>query len=144
MKRQLLSRWKGIVDFVNEKKQRLTLIQILVYFREPTSSLYSTLTGLIPFIEYDYSCKYMDKLIPIIADIYFDNYELQQPKHMYQLSGISSDKGVIYLTLKNDYYTLQVWSDGTDKYQELTDEQFQEFLNQYHKFTADMFTRVEV
>ena len=144
MKRQILPGWKEIVNLVNDKKQRLTLIQILVYFRAPTSKFYLMLTDVMPFIKYDHSDRYMDTLIPIITDIYFDNYELQHFKYMYRLIGINSSKGPLYLSYKDDCYKLNEYWYCDSEYQELTDDEFQEFLNQYSKFTADMFEKMEV
>lgn len=139
MKRQLDSKYRKIVDCINESKKDNFLGQILNEYLDGFGSLENM------FAELDLGDTWSsdDTVIPIIADIYFDNYELQQPKHMYQLSGIGSDKGVIYLMLKNDCYMFQTyWDNRTREYQELTDEQFQEFLNQYPKFTADMFNPV--
>lgn len=141
MKRQLESKYKKLVHYINSNKDDEFLFQLLanLKYRDAVGSV------ILDELNRDYTDSFeFDNLIPIITDIYFDNYELQQPKHMYRLADINSDKGAIYLTLKDDYYTLQVWSYSTNKYQELTDKQFQEFLNQYSKFTADMFEKMEV
>lgn len=141
MKRQLESKYKKIVDCINNAKQNDNYLgQILRDYLDGFGSLGNMFTEL----DLGDTWSSDDTVIPIITDIYFDNYELQQPKHMYRLADINSDKGAIYLTLKDDYYTLQVWSYSTNKYQELTDKQFQEFLSQHTKFTADMFEKMEV
>lgn len=140
MKRQLDSKYTRLVDYINKAKEDNFLGQILRDYLDGFGSLGNMFTEL----DLGDTWSSDDTVIPIIADIYFDNYELQQPKYLYRLSDINSARGPIYLTFKNEFYTLQPWSDSTNKYQELTDEQFQEFLNQYPKFTADMFYPVEV
>lgn len=140
MKRQLESKYKKLVDYINKAKEDNFLGQILRDYLDGFGSLGNMFTEL----DLGDTWSSDDTVIPIITDIYFDNYELQQPKHMYCLSGIRSLDGPIYVTFKNECYTLSIYEFTNDDSQSLTDEQFQEFLNQYHKFTADMFTRVEV
>ena len=147
-KRQLSSKYKDLVDYVNEWKREHVLVQFLDDATRQANECYNPGSKLWIILEELYTTCLSDNdiidLVETIIDIYNSNYELQQPKHMYRLADINSDKGAIYLTLKDDYYTLQVWSDSTNKYQELTDKQFQEFLSQHTKFTADMFNTAEV
>jgi len=147
-KRQLSSKYKDLVDNVNEQKPQKTLVNILDDATRQANDCYNPVSKLWIILEELYTtCLYDNEIIDLvetIIDIYNSNYELQQPKHMYRLADINSDKGAIYLTLKDDYYTLQVWSDSTNKYQELTDKQFQKFLSQHTKFTANMFEKLEV
>lgn len=140
MKRRLESKYKKLVDYINKAKEDNFLGQILRDYLDGFGSLGNMFTEL----DLGDTWSSDDTVIPIIADIYFDNYELQQPKHMYCLSGIRSLDGPIYVTFKNECYTLSIYEFTNDDSQSLTDEQFQEFLNQYSKFTADMFEKMEV
>lgn len=148
MKRQLDSKYKDLVNYVNEQKRGKVLVSVLDDVIRQAKDCYNPGSKLWIILEELYTtCLYDNEIIDLvetIIDIYNSNYELQQPKHMYRLADINSDKGAIYLTLKDDYYTLQVWSDSTNKYQELTDKQFQKFLSQHTKFTANMFGKLEV
>lgn len=139
MKRQLESKYTRLVDYINKAKEDNFLGQILRDYLNGFGSLGNMLTEL----DLGDTWSSDDTVIPIITDIYFDNYELQQPKHMYCLSGIRSLDGPIYVTFKNECYTLSIYEFTNDDSQSLTDEQFQEFLNQYSKFTADMFEKME-
>lgn len=51
----------------------------------------------------------------------------------------NKDDESLFQLLSNSIYRF-----ANDDSQSLTDEQFQEFLNQYSKFTADMFEKMEV
>jgi len=139
MKRQLESKYKKIVDYINKAKEDDFLGQILNnYFND-----FGSLANMFTELDLGDTWSSDDIVIPIITDIYFDNYELQQPKHMYCLSGIRSLDGPMYVTFKDECYTLSIYRFANDDSQSLTDEQFQEFLNQYSKFTADMFEKME-
>lgn len=140
MKRQLDSKYTRLVDYINKAKEDNFLGQILRDYLDGFGSLGNMFTEL----DLGDTWSSDDTVILIITDIYFDNYELQQPKHMYCLSGIRSLDGPIYVTFKNECYTLSIYEFKNDDSQSLTDEQFQEFLNQYSKFTADMFEKMEV
>lgn len=140
MKRQLESKYKKLVDYINKAKEDNFLGQILRDYLDGFGSLGNMFTEL----DLGDTWSSDDTVIPIITDIYFDNYELQQPKHMYCLSGIRSLDGPMYVTFKNECYTLSIYEFTNDDSQSLTDEQFQEFLNQHSKFTADMFEKMEV
>lgn len=140
MKRQLESKYKKLVDYINKAKEDNFLGQILRDYLDGFGSLGNMFTEL----DLGDTWSSDDTVIPIITDIYFDNYELQQPKHMYCLSGIRSLDGPMYVTFKDEFYTLSIYRFANDDSQSLTDEQFQEFLNQHSKFTADMFEKMEV
>ncbi|MGQ2374596.1 hypothetical protein [Companilactobacillus zhachilii] len=140
-KRQLESKYKKLVDYINSNKDDEFLFQLLsnLRYRDTAESV------ILDELNNGWATnRDFDNLIPIITDIYFDNYELQQPKHMYCLSGIRSLDGPMYVTFKNECYTLSIYAFTNDDYQSLTDTQFQEFLNQHSKFSADMFEKMEV
>lgn len=112
MKRQLTADWKEIIDFINKRKEQLCLVQFIDYFRCPTKGLKESLKKIYPFFEYTHSDESMDSIIPIITDIYNDNYELKEPKYYWRLNlqGVSC----------TDYYAVRIESlngrFGLDKY----------------------------
>lgn len=147
-KRQLSSKYKDLVKYVNEKKPEKTLVNILDNATRQANECYNPGSKLWIILEELYTTFLSDNdiidLVETVIDIYNGNYELEETKYYWKFKELNSEKGAIYLTLKDDYYTLQVLSDFTNKYQELTDKQFQEFLSQHTKFTADMFEKLEV
>lgn len=142
MKRKLGNNFKDLVNYVRENLDGKFLIEIINDFASERSDM---TIGILDDLNVDPDDIEFDELIQIITDIYNNNYELENVNHMYMLIGISSDGRSIYLTYKDGRYMfLTYWIPHNKQYQNLTDEQFQEFLRQYPKFTADMFQRVEV
>lgn len=84
MKRQLSSKYEDMVNFINDKKKRLRLAQIITYFRFPPKEYADIL--YTSYADKSDTDEMLDYAIPIITDIYNDNYELTEPKYYWKLN----------------------------------------------------------
>jgi len=84
MKRQLSIQYENIVNLINDKKKHLRLAQIITYFRFPPKRCADILYDL--YADKSDTDKMLDYAIPIITDIYNDNYELEEPKYYWKLN----------------------------------------------------------
>jgi len=100
MKRQLDSKYSELVDWVNDKKQRLGLREIVVYITCPPRNLYEIIYAL--YGDNWRSDENLNDTISSIVDIYNDNYELTEPKYFWQLKTYCQDVGALYAT-RYDY-----------------------------------------
>lgn len=76
MKRQLSIQYKDLVNFINDKKKYLRLAQIITYFRFPPKQYADIFYKL--YADKNDTDEMLDYAIPIITDIYNDNYELKE------------------------------------------------------------------
>lgn len=82
MKRQLSIQYENIVNFINDKKKHLRLAQIITYFRFPPKQYADIFYKL--YADKNDTDEMLDYAIPIITDIYNDNYELEEPKYYWK------------------------------------------------------------
>ncbi|CAJ1186295.1 hypothetical protein CPEBRM1_ABPJDJAI_00877 [Companilactobacillus paralimentarius] len=87
MKRQLDSKYSDLVDWVNDKKQRLGLREIVVYITCPPRNLYEIIYAL--YGDNWRSDENLNDTISSIVDIYNDNYELTEPKYYWKFNAMN-------------------------------------------------------
>ena len=123
-KRQLDSKYKELVDYVESNKCDLPLLQMISRLYDPNFVEHCIADKLFDGLadRYDF-----DKLIPILVDIYNDNYELKSAKHIYTMMKFSVNDFYPYLTkdLLDDYSFTTRFNDADA----LTDDEFEEALD---------------
>ncbi|MFD1418439.1 hypothetical protein [Companilactobacillus keshanensis] len=130
-KRQLRSKYKELVDHVESYKADTTLfyiIQRLYYNDDPNQRHIADrlCDGLAT--SYDF-----DELIPIVTDIYNDNYELEGPKYAWRFLPINGELNQLFLG--NFYNT---------KPDLFTQNEFDQFIKDNDYLNSEMFKREEM
>jgi len=87
MKRQLSIQYENIVNLINDKKKHLRLAQIITYFRFPPKQYADIFYKL--YADKNDTDEMLDYAIPIIVDIYNDNYELEEPKYYWKFKELT-------------------------------------------------------
>lgn len=108
MKRRLGSKYSELVKYINERKNNFEIMKLckdifeetniwdqdIPYF--PNTKEYKM---IFPIYNDDFDWPDRDKLVPIIVDIYNDNYELEEPKYYWQLKDfMGRQQSKLYLT----------------------------------------------
>jgi len=107
MKRKLDSKYKDLVDYVNSTK-KVDHLSVIIYLLEyPNNIQHQIITDLNDGLTADDN---MDRLIPIIVDVYNDNYEMEEPKYYVKLPKMSFP----YVSLNEDGF-YDVYSEINDK-----------------------------
>lgn len=109
-KRQLGSRYKDLVDYINERKDAFEIMKLCKNIFERTYIWNPDIPDIKDTKEYkmifsiyngDFDGSDRDKLVPIIVDIYNDNYELEEPKRYWQLKDfMGRQQSKLYLTTR--------------------------------------------
>ena len=123
-KRQLDSEYKDLVDYVESNVHDQSLIQIIQKLRDRDFVESNIADRLFEGFATSYD---FNELIPILVDIYNDNYELKSAKHIYTMMKFSVNDVYPYLTkdLVNDYSFTTRFTDADA----LTDDEFKEALD---------------
>lgn len=101
MKRQLSSKYKDLVDYVNEKKPEKTLVNILDNATRQAKECYNPGSKLWIILEELYTTCLSDNdiidLVETIIDIYNGNYELEEPACYWRLKMSGLRGGNLYV-----------------------------------------------
>jgi len=146
-KRQLSSKYKDLVDYVNEQKPEKTLVKILDDATRQAKDCYNPGSKLWIILEELYTtCLYDNEIIDLvetIIDIYNSNYKLENPKYYWlfkELRGL--DRCDLYFgTTFGDEPLLVDISDG-DTAKKCTKTELNSYLLDTN-LTADNFANIE-
>lgn len=107
MKRRLGSKYSELVKYINERKDGFEIMRLCKEILEETDNWTQdtpdTEEYKMIFLIYngDFDWPDRDKLVPIIVDIYNDNYELEEPKYYWQLKDfMGRQQSKFYLTTR--------------------------------------------
>lgn len=151
-KRRLGSKYSKLVKYINERKDNLEIMQLCKDIFEETNiwnqdTLYFPRTKeykmIFPIYNDGFDWPERDKLVPIIVDIYNDNYELEEPKYYWKLKEPERvNKYAVYFGLIAG--ELPVVFDVTQKgrAKKCTKSELNKYLLDT-KLTVDSFTPVE-
>jgi len=131
-KRELKSDYKELTDWINDKKLRLSLVEIINYLRYPPKQCYEMF--IKQFGNDIRTDEGLDEVIPIITDIYTDNYCLIEPRYEYELKGaVNAFNKRLFLricdnmtTFSDDFLHRTVCLDPSPSM--LTESQFRKYL----------------
>jgi len=84
MKRQLDSKYKNLVDYVNKRKDDKEITEILVKLSKDDNYDFGKILRSLSVDDHYWQMR--DRLVPIIVDIYNDNYELIKPSYYWKLN----------------------------------------------------------
>lgn len=152
MKRKLDSKYEDLVKYVNAQKDGVELMDILKRFYEKTSDCtseeYSFITTICSGFRW---AATRDSLVPIITDIYNDNYELEEPECYWKFNELKGfNKCDLYFGITVDYFgitldtellLIDVATRGTAK--KCTKSELNDYLLDTN-LTTDNFTPTEV
>lgn len=127
-KRQLSSKYKDLVDYVNESKGEKTLVNILDDATRQANDSHNSDNELWQILENLYvttlESNEVTDLVETVIDIYNGNYELEKPKYYWQLKlhGIYGNKlyafkfGIpartVGIVLEDDHDTIDKFTKG--------------------------------
>lgn len=151
-KRRLGSKYSKLVKYINERKDNLEIMQLCKDIFEETNiwnqdTLYFPRTREYKMIlsiyndGFDYPER--DKLVPIIVDIYNNNYELEEPKYYWkfkELEGVNRPD-LYFGILDGDIPLIFDISNGVPA-KKCTKSELNDYLLHYTNLTADNFTPV--
>ena len=149
MKRKLGSKYSKLVKYINERKDNLEIMQLCKEILEETDNWTQGTPDtreykmIFSIYNYDFDYPERDKLVPIIVDIYNDNYELGEPEYYWKFKELRGlDRNDLYFgTTFDDEPLLVAIRDGGTAEQCTKSE-----LNNYlldTELTADNFAPVE-
>ena len=148
-KRQLGSKYSELVKYINERKDDFEIMKLCKdIFEEanicnPDVSDTEEYKMIFPIYNDDFGCLDRDKLVPIIVDIYNDNYELEEPKYYWkfkELRGLGRCDLYFGIIFDGEPLLIDISDCGTAEKCTKTE------LNSYlldTNLTADNFTNVE-
>jgi hypothetical protein len=90
MKRKLDSKYSELVKYINERKDNFEIMNFCKEILEETDNWTQDTPDtreykmIFSIYNYDFDYPERDKLVPIIVDIYNDNYELEEPKYYWK------------------------------------------------------------
>lgn len=149
MKRQLGSKYRELVKYINEHKNNFEIMKLCKdIFEEtdiwdintPATKEYKMIFSIC---NSDFDWPDRDKLVPIIVDIYNDNYELEEPKYYWlfkELRGLGRCDLYFGTTFDDEPLLVDISDGGTAKKCTKTE------LNSYlfdTNLTVDDFVNVE-
>ena len=82
MKRKLDSKYEDLVNYVTDHQGKLYLSTIIEDFKSGSTKFMQIIDDLNT--DYYSYLEKLDELIPIITDIYNDNYELEEPEYYWK------------------------------------------------------------
>lgn len=160
MKRRLGSKYSELVKYINERKNNFEIMKLckdifeetniwdqdIPYF--PNTKEYKM---IFPIYNDDFDWPDRDKLVPIIVDIYNDNYELEEPKYYWQFKELTSSfDNSLYLSTRGAYEgskldknSVGLLTSQSYRIVKFTKSKVIEFLNNSTNLTIDNFTPVK-
>ena len=103
-KRQLNSKYKDLVDYVNEQKREKVLVSILDDVTRQANDYYNSGNELWNILEKLYVTPLKDNevtdLVETIIDIYNDNYDLEEPVYYWRFKEITGKFGYSLFAFK--------------------------------------------
>ena len=149
MKRQLDSKYSELVKYINERKDNFEIMKFCKEILEETDNWTQdtpdTREYKMIFSIYNDGFDYpeRDKLVPIIVDIYNNNYELEEPKYYWlfkELRGLNRRDLYFGTTFDDEPLLVDISYGGTAEKCTKTE------LNSYllnTNLTADNFSNIE-
>ena len=98
MKRKLDSKYEDLVNYVTDHQGKLYLSTIIEDFKSGSTKSIQIIDDLNTDC-YSY-LKKLDELIPIITDIYNDNYSLDDPEYYWKFNELASNGGDLLYAFK--------------------------------------------
>lgn len=160
MKRQLDSKYRELVKYINERKDDFEIMKLCKNIFERTN-IWNQDTPTYPdtkeykmifsIYDDDFDGPYRDKLVPIIVDIYNNNYELEEPKYYWKFKELTSSfNNSLYLSTRGAYEgskldknSVGLLTSQSYRIMKFTKSKVIEFLNNSTNLTIDNFTPVE-
>ena len=142
MKRKLDNEYRDLVNYVKDKQRKVHLGTIVNNFTDLTSEA-RQLVNELDAIECPYYEK-LDYLIPIIVDIYNDNYEIEEPEYYWkfnELKGFNKCDLYFGITLDTELLLIDVATRGIAE--KCTKSELNDYLLDTN-LTTDNFTPTEV
>lgn len=151
-KRKLINEYSELVKYINERKDDFEIMKLCKNIFERTN-IWNQDTPTYPdtkeykmifsIYDDDFDGPYRDKLVPIIVDIYNDNYELEEPKYYWkfkELKGLGRCDLYFGTTFDDEPLLVDISDCGTAE--KCTKSELNNYLC-YTELTADNFTLVE-
>lgn len=142
MKRKLDSKYEDLVNYVTDHQGKLYLSTIIEDFKSGSSKFIQIIDDLNT--DYYSYLEKLDELIPIITDIYNDNYEIEEPEYYWkfnELKGFNKCDLYFGITLDTELLLIDVATRGTAK--KCTKSELNDYLLDTN-LTTDNFTPTEV
>ena len=140
MKRKLDSKYEDLVNYVTDRQGGLYLSTIIENFKSGSTKFMQIIDDLNT--DYYSYLEKLDELIPIITDIYNDNYELEEPKHYWKFNELKGfNKCDLYFGITFDDEPLLVDISGAAE--KCTKSELNDYLLDTN-LTTDNFTPTEV
>lgn len=142
MKRKLDSKYEDLVNYVTDHQGKLYLSTIIEDFKSGSSKFMQIIDDLNT--DYYSYLEKLDELIPIITDIYNDNYEIEEPEYYWkfnELKGFNKCDLYFGITLDTELLLIDVATRGTAK--KCTKSELNDYLLDTN-LTTDNFTPTEV
>lgn len=150
MKRKLDSKYSELVKYINERKDNFEIMNFCKEILEETDNWTQDTPDtreykmIFSIYNYDFDYPERDKLVPIIVDIYNDNYELEEPEYYWkfnELKGFNKCDLYFGITLDTELLLIDVATRGTAK--KCTKSELNDYLLDTN-LTTDNFTPTEV
>lgn len=142
MKRKLDSKYEDLVNYVTDHQGKLYLSTIIEDFKSGSTKFMQIIDDLNT--DYYSYLEKLDELIPIITDIYNDNYEIEEPEYYWkfnELKGFNKCDLYFGITLDTELLLIDVATRGTAK--KCTKSELNDYLLDTN-LTTDNFTPTEV
>ncbi|MCS6109108.1 hypothetical protein DWV12_17595 [Clostridium botulinum] len=160
MKRQLDSKYSELVNYINERKGNFEIMKLCEDIFDETDIWDKDTPGfprskeykmIFPIYNGDFDWPDRDKLVPIIVDIYNNNYELEEPKYYWKFKELTSNfDNSLYLSTRGAYEgskldknSVGLLTSQSYRIMKFTKSKVIEFLNNSTNLTIDNFTPVE-
>ena len=151
-KRKLDSKYRDLADWVKQIKydgtsQSLAFILSCIYdFRNE-----GQIGDILNDLNKDLTLNSSNDLIPVITDIYNDNYKLEEPKYYWKSKELTSSfDNSLYLSTRGAYEgskldknSVGLLTSQSYRIAKITKSKVIEFLNNSTNLTIDNFTPVE-
>lgn len=145
-KRHLSRRYKDLVDWVKEMKGQDEATHSLAFILFDIYDLRyeGSIGDILKDLNEDLKLNSSNHLIPIIVDIYNDNYDIEEPEYYWkfnELKGFSKCDLYFGITLDTELLLIDVATRGTAK--KCTKSELNDYLFDTN-LTTDNFTPTEV
>ena len=142
MKRKLGNEYRDLVNYVTDHQGKLYLSTIIEDFKSGSSKFMQIIDDLNT--DYYSYLEKLDELIPVITDIYNDNYEIEEPEYYWkfnELKGFNKCDLYFGITLDTELLLIDVATRGIAE--KCTKSELNDYLLDTN-LTTDNFTPTEV
>ncbi len=139
MKHKLGSKYEDLVNYVTDRQGKLYLSTIIEDFKSGSTKSMQIIDDLNT--DYYSYLEKLDELIPIITDIYNDNYSLDDPEYYWKFNELASNGGDLLYAFK--YFNENSIGLSTSSKTKMTKARFSRLLaNSNTKLKTDNFKTV--